>query len=515
VAGAVGTAVAFCVAYLILRPPSQDFAVGDFRARLFRQGVFIWNNHWFAGHSLPGYGLVGPMLGAAFGVTTVAMASVLLGSWSFGLLAERWHDEHPELPHPALGAALFAAGTAVNLWGGRIAFGAATAFGTACVLAIQRRRRGLIVVSAVACSLCSPLGALSLGIILAACYLCRALPRRLLWAAAAATVVPIGIITVLFPEGGWFPFTAGSFVLLAVCLAVVGWSGWDQPVIRWLVALYGVVALGAFVVRSPLGGNVVRLGWLGAAPAGALLIRRYRRLLVPAFSAFCLVWSWAYVKIAFLPRDISSAAAFYQPLAQHLDQSRTQVRVEVVPTQTFRQADELALEINLARGWERQVDRALNPLFYASHLDAATYHRWLLDNSVAYVALPLGRIQDQSRTEADLVRSAPGYLQLVWADADWKLYRVADAEPLADHGSTVTAVGAESLTVQTTRTGWSEVRFRYTRLYRVTSGQACLTRSSAGWIRMYVARPGTVRLGISLRPANLVGAAPQCAPAGA
>jgi hypothetical protein len=69
---------------------------------------------------------------------------------------------------------------------------------------------------------------------------------------------------------------------------------------------------------------------------------------------------------------------------------------------------------------------------------------------------------------------------------------VIDSTPLADNGAAVTAVGAESLTVDAPRAGVTNVRFRYTKWYRVDSGDACVTRSADGWIQLHVHTPGTV-----------------------
>lgn len=149
----MATAGLICLVYLVYRPPSIDYASGDFRARLFNQGAFVWNNLWFGGHPLPGYGVVSPMISAVFGVVPVAVASVLLGTWCFILLAEGWAAAHPELPDPVITVILFACGCGVNLWAGRLTFTPAVAFGVACLLARQRDHRRLAVLLAALCGL--------------------------------------------------------------------------------------------------------------------------------------------------------------------------------------------------------------------------------------------------------------------------------------------------------------------------------------------------------------------------
>jgi hypothetical protein len=364
------------------------------------------------------------------------------------------------------------------------------------------------VVFAALAGLCSPVGAVSLGVVLAGCFITGLFPRRWVFAAGAACVFPTGIVMVLFPEGGWYPFAAGRFLIVVASLLVIAWFGRDYASLRWIILCYGLAVVAAFFIESPLGGNVARLAWLMAAPAGALVIRRYRRVLLPAFTVFAIIWSWAYVKMSLLPAPPTARAAYYQSLTDHLAALPGPQRVEVVPTPSYRQADELALKVGIARGWETQLDRELNPLFYDSTLTETTFHEWLLAHSVNLVALPLRPVHEHSRDEAAVVRAEPAYLHLVWSDTNWKLYAVEDARPLADHGATVTKVEPESLTVQAAEVGWTTVKFRYTKLYRVAQGDACIEENRDGWIDVLVRTPGTVVLSISLH--GLFGSQSAC-----
>lgn len=507
---AVAPALVISLAYLVLHPASQDFASGDFRARLFRQGSYVWNIHWFGGHPLPGYGIVSPILSGILGVVPVAIVSLVVASWAFGAIIANCKTHYPSLPSPALATMLFSLGCALSLWGGRLTFGPAVAFGTLCVLCLQEQRRVLAVITALLCGLSSPIGALSLAIVVFSCWTANVFPRRLLVMVGAAAVVPAGVIVVLFPEGGWYPFTGGSFISLTVALAFVGWFGRRMPLVRTLVAVYAVVALVAFIVRSPLGGNVVRLGWLAAGPAAVITFTKFRRTLLPAFVIFTVIWGWSYVKLGFVVADATTKPNYYDSLAAFVQAQPGGVqRVEVVPTESFRQADELALKINIARGWEAQLDRELNPEFY-DRLTVDTYHSWLNRNSVGLVALPMTGVQPISRAEETIIETAPDYLRLIWSNAQWRVYSVVDAVPLADFGATVTAVGADSLTIVAPHPGVVTVRFRYSKWYQITSGDACATRSPDGWLELHVRTPGTVVASVALSLENAVGAADKC-----
>ena len=504
---------AICVSYVVVHPPSQDFASGHFRAQLASRGVHLWNNLWFGGHPLPGFGVVSPVLGGLFGVVPVSVVSVMAATWCFVLLIERWRSTTAGLPDPVVGVVLFAFGCGVDLWGGRLTFLPSVMFGAMALLFLQRRRPWTMAACAALCGLSSPLGALSLSVVLAAAWFSRSAPRRLVVTAALATVLPIGMLIVLFPEGGWFPFTLGTFVLLTAAVAGAGWCGRTVPIVRWSVFTYGVVVVGAFVMRSPLGGNVVRLGWLLAGPVAALTLCWHRRAMVPVVAAAALVWNLAYISMAFLPADRTVSADYYDPLVTFLGTLPQPKRVEVVPTQTFAQADTLALRIDgIARGWETQLDRELNPEFYTGRLDAETYHHWLIAHAVSVVALPLGRLRDMSRDEAAVIRSRPPYLREVWASDDWEVFTVVDASPLVDNGGELVDVRADELTVDATRVGWMTLKFRYTDLYTVSDGAACLAPADGGWIRIFAERPGRIRLTIALSIDGVLGrGASSCA----
>ncbi len=488
----ISPAIVISIAYLIIRPASKDFASGDFRARLFRDGAYVWNLHWFGGHALPGYGLVSPLLSGVFGVVPVAIVSMLVAAWAFGAILFHHALDRSTLRAPTIAAMLFSVGCGLSLWGGRLTFGPAVAFGTVCLLCLQRRRPRLAILFGALCGLSSPVGALSLGIVLAACWVARTFPRRqLVWVAVAA-VVPAAIVGVVFPEGGWYPFPGGSFTMLTISLVAIGWFGRRIPTVRLLVIIYAVVAVGAFLVRSPLGGNVVRLAWLAAPPAAVLTFNRFRRTLLPMFVAFTVIWGWSYVKLGLVPAQASASAKYYDALATYvLSQPGGVERVEVVPTESLRQADELALRIEIARGWEAQLDRQLNPEFY-DHLTADTYHQWLLRNSVSLVALPASDVQLSSHNEQVVIESQPTYLHLVWSTPQWKVYRVTDGAPLADNGSIVDTVGSSSLTINAPNPGITTVRFRYTKWFRITSGNACVQKSPDGWLQLVVSTPGQI-----------------------
>lgn len=494
----VAMAVLLCAVHVIVRPPSEDAASGEFRAALAGRRVFVWNNFWFGGHSLPGYGPVSPVLSALFGAETVAVASVLAGTWAFATFVDdRWRSSIVPRPPATAAVVLFAATCSVSLWGGRLTFAPSVAFGVLTLVAAGRRRRVLAPVFAAAAGLCSPVGALFLGVVLVGMLVDGSVSRRDILVTAAAAALPIGAAIAMFPEHGAFPFTFAGLVYLASAIAVVLALAWSNRAVRWTSIVYLAIATGAFVVASPLGANVVRLGWLLAGPVALLALRHRRAVLVPIVVVATLAWNLPYISIAFAVAAPTASSAYYAPLAAKLLTEPGPARVEVVPTQTYREAAQFALDLHgIARGWETQLDRELNSALYTSDLDATTYHDWLLDHAVAFVALAHGALRPTSEPEAAVVRSRPSYLRLAWSNDDWDLYRVVDAQPLATNGSRITDVQPESITIEASLPGTTIVRFRYTPLYAVTTGDAVVRAAAGGWIELDVGTPGTIELTI-------------------
>jgi hypothetical protein len=164
-------------------------------------------------------------------------------------------------------------------------------------------------------------------------------------------------------------------------------------------------------------------------------------------------------------------------------------RVEAVPQYGHWESGELASAVWLARGWERQLDMARNPLFYRGVLTPARYYGWLRLNAVHYVAISGGPLDWASGAEADLVRAGQPWLVPVWHDAFWRLYRVAGAAPLASPPGTVVATSPAAFSLRMSRPGTTVVRVHWSPLLRTTGG-ARLARHGA-WTALTTGRAGT------------------------
>jgi hypothetical protein len=160
--------------------------------------------------------------------------------------------------------------------------------------------------------------------------------------------------------------------------------------------------------------------------------------------------------------------------------------------------------VPLARGWERQLDIAANPLFYASGLDTGSYRAWLLDKGVEFVARPDVPFDPSAEGEAAIVTSAPPYLEPVWRRAHWRVWRVVGSPGLVSGPAVLAGRDAQQVVVDATGPGVVLVRVHWTEFWSL-AGAGCVEPSPDGWTRLQVSAPGR----LVLRPA-LVGSDNQC-----
>ena len=109
-----------------------------FRADLWdAHGWVIYNDAWYGGHTIPGYSLLYPPLGAWLGPAALGVVCAIVAAVAFAAIAFRAYGERAWL-----GALWFGFGSTVSLFGGRITFALGLALGLLAVLALQRRRPG-------------------------------------------------------------------------------------------------------------------------------------------------------------------------------------------------------------------------------------------------------------------------------------------------------------------------------------------------------------------------------------
>jgi len=323
--------------------------------------------------------------------------------------------------------------------------------------------------------------------------------RRAVITLGVLTAAPIGVLELLFPQGGRMPFAATT---LAGVLIVSGLGLWLLPRgergLRIGAALYGLAGVALFIVPQPMGANLGRLGTAVGGPLAATVLWPRRRLLLAAVAIPLLLWQWipAVGSVVKDHPDPSKDQKFFQPLVGYLRfQSPQPARVEIPPTQDHWETLWAAADVPLARGWERQVDIAENGLFYQPEvLTAASYQAWLLDHGVTWVALPALSLDYSGQPEAKLVRQGLPYLAPAWRDANWQVWRVVGSPGLVEGPGRLVSFGPNSFDVQVDQPGHLTVKVRYTNFWTATVGHACVGPAPDGWTDLLVSGPGRVQV---------------------
>jgi hypothetical protein len=489
-------AAALAAIYLIVDPPSADLAAQTYRTWLFQHaGFVIFDNGWYAGHHNPAYSILFPPLAALTTPQIVGAAAAVVSAWAFERLVENERGG----ARPA--ALWFATATLVSLVTGRLTFALGLAFALLAVLALARGRLVWCAVAGAAAALASPVAAAFLAIGLVA----WGLPSRRLVATGAllaATLAPAVALSALFPEGGSFPFTASAFwPTLAGTLLVIAvvWRS-ASPTLRLGLVLYALLLVVSEALSTPMGGNAVRLGALFAGPIAALTLWPGRRRALLLLVLPMLYWqlSAPVDDVVRAGDDASVNASYYDGMLGFLharQRAEGPFRTEIPFTDNHWESARVAPTVPLARGWERQLDRKVNGLFYDGRpLTAQRYRRWLDENAVAYVALADAPVDYSAAAEAKLVREgALPYLHEVFHNAHWRVFAVDHPAPMASGGARVTRLDADALDLRVPRPGSYLVRVRSSRYWRVEGGGGCV-QSGGDWVRIRANRAGTVRL---------------------
>ncbi|MCX4818970.1 hypothetical protein OG883_03420 [Streptomyces sp. NBC_01142] len=501
---------------------------GDLAAQLAWAGFMerhptsAYNLSWYGGTHTANYSLLTPPLMALFGVRAVSVFAGLAGTWLLACVFVRSGVRRPVWPALAGAAALWC-----NVASGRTTFALGVAIGLLAVLALLFLRGTVVaVVCAALATMASPVAGLFL-VVAGAAY---ALDRR--WRKGAALVLPpfvvVAAVTLLFPFQGEQPMASGKLGLPLVVSAAVAAAaprGRAWRVVRYGAGVYGVGVVLTYLIASPIGTNVERLVGLVGPPvllaavlAGGGSLAGLPRTGLPraglrgaGLRRACLRWGvlqqavlvgalalnayWLVDKTEddlVVSNDVPSWAAHTDGVVRELERlGADRTRVEVVPARNHREATVLAPHINMARGWNRQLDVERGRLFYDGSLTLATYRKWLDHWAVGLVVLHHGRPDGPAEGEAAIVRGGPDWLEPVWHDDGWTIYRVRDAVPLAAAPATVVRGSDADLVVRMPTAGSVTVRVAYSPWLRAEG--ACVSQEGE-WTRLTVPRAGEYRL---------------------
>jgi hypothetical protein len=470
--------------------PAQTYYVELFRAH----GWVLWDNGWYGGHYLVSYSLLFPPLGGTLGLYGAALVCAATSAWAFARLVT------PDTGTPHAGSVLvFAAGTVVAVAIGQVPFLAGVAVALLALLAARRHHFVVALVFAGACPLFSQVAAVFLVLAFAgwACSSPRKDRSRLV-VLGLVVLAPLVVEGALFPSLGAFPFDGIDLVALeAVCALAIVVVPSRFRALRVGVALYGAAALVLFLVPNPLGGSYGRALLYFAPALFAFLATLPRRRVLAVLVVVLLCWQFATASSS-LAVDPSAHRAYFTPLVTYLRRQPSPGRVEIPFTSAHWEAAYVAPQIPLARGWLRQLDVTDNAVFYQpSALNPTSYHRWLRENGVTWIALPDVALDYSAVHEAALLQHGLPYLHLVWHNPHWRVWRVVDATGLVSGPAHLTSIGPDGLSLDANAAGTALVRVHYTSAWTVTNGAACV-RARGNWTEVVIRQPGHIELTTSL-----------------
>ena len=484
---------AVIVAWALHQPRTADLAAQVYRAGLFeRVGWVLWDNGWFGGHTVPGYSLLTPWLMANLGIGVTGVAAAVVTTLTFAAVARRLR---PRWVWPTAWVAWAAAG---DLLIGRVTYAVGLALALLAVLALLRGRHAVVAsVLAGTCAAASPVAGAFLTLALAIWWTVER-DRVILAACGCGATVTIGCALV-FGDGGSQPYSAGgAAIAVAIALALRLGLARDALLARRALLAYMLVATACWLLPTPMGSNVARLGVAFALPVALLARRRVPTAYVAVVASAAAVWL-LFAPVTEVAKSLAAPDTqprFFRPLLTQLRQRvRTPARVEVVPSSTRWESVYVGARYPLARGWETQLDRARNMLFYRPRLSGAEYVRWLHANAVSFVALSRAPRERWGRREEQLLDRGVAGLDLVWASTDWRLYRVRAPQPLAS-GARVLRMGADRVVLSATAPTTVLLRVRWSRYWTGGPG-VCIVRRPDGYMNLGVRRAGTVTMRMS------------------
>ena len=512
---------ALCAAaWFVLGPPGGDSAAHLYQTQAWRaHGWRFWDNFWYAGrYSQVNYSLLYYPLAALLSHVVVISASLGASAWAFARVVKR---QWPRLAMwPSLAFALLAP---LTVPAGTYPFMLGLAFALSAMVALQSSRIGLAVGCALFAALAHPLALVFLiSILLAVGAVSREWlsDRRMLVFAAGLIVVAAGQVLMLrafASDGARYPFDPKDAVAIAgfcVTGVALAWGPRELRILRAIFVAYGALAAGAFLVTSPIGGNVVRLLLVMGTPLLLIPIaaRRFRpRSAVVAIVAATMCWQ-ALPAVAGLRTTQEARAqneSFWYPAIAFLDRHADPgQRVEVVATADNWEAYYLAKRgVPLARGWFRQDDWPSNAPLYGT-LTPVKYQRWLRQMGIRYVLLPNDPLDASAKAEANLLETGGSGLREIAQMGAWRVFELPRATPIATPRSEiqVLTLRSDGMTLRARTPGTFRLSLRYTPYWRVTGGRACVAPAAPWGTELRVGRPGIIRIRFDVRARTIVGA---------
>jgi hypothetical protein len=432
------------IAFYLIRPGVNDLWAARARASAVSHGVGLsyWFS-WFGGGTTPGnYSVLTPYVCAAIGTELVGALSAVAVTVLITVAVRG-------TAHPFAASVVGAVATALNLWSGRIPFLLGAAVGVGAVIAVRRGHRSATVGLTLLSILASPVAGAFIVMGLSGTFLTTRTKayRPIIAYAVVTTAVALAAVAVAFGAPGPEPFSDGLLLEVVLGVGFLWFAGPPDHLRTTLgVTLLAIAVLWA--IPNGMGSNFARFIWFCLPVAIVALSTRPGRLAALIVAPLLVTAGVTTVTdLQNAARPVSSTT-YYKPLAARLEMitDLRNYRVEVVNHGAHAGEDALLNYAMLARGWETQEDTALNGALNEDPLNPVTYKLWLDNNAVGYVALPSTSVEVYPEYTLVQSGSAP-YLQQIWRDKDWQLFRVADRTPIVGHPASVLAHDQKSMTI--------------------------------------------------------------------
>jgi hypothetical protein len=481
--------------FVVALPHVGDMWAALARAEAARAGVGL--NYWFgwySGGTAPGaYSVLSPMLSALVG-TPALLAISTVAAVTLAYFAVRGMRR----PYAALLVITIVA--SANLWSGRVPFALGCAIGLLAVLAMQSGRRYLAALAGIATVLASPVAGAFLILGAASAALATSKQRSATVMCAAASGLALIGIGLWYGTPGPEGLSAGAAIGGAIMLVAMLLAQPSRAMTTLIIISVAAIPILA-IVPNGMGSNIERLVYI-VAPVGVAATSRAR----PAITAIAIIPALIYglvatatdLAIAYAP---NSQLSYYTGLQHELGNLQGQLaghRLEVVSNGTHAAAYVLLSQAALARGYETQADAAYDAvLSNPKELTSATYDTWLAQNAVAYVAVdrtPLTHTPEYNL----VIKDHPAYLNEIWADQHWSLYRVEQPMPIVSSPARYISSTQGQLVLRVDRAESVFLRLRYSRLLKAIGPEALpnatMTPTPAGWTELHTFGPGTYLL---------------------
>ena len=486
-----------------------DWPAQEFRAWVAgHDGLSVFTTRWYGGSALPGYSVLYPPLAAVLGPGLLGVLSCVTATWAACGLAPRTSRGRAVL----FGIAV-AVSTTQNLLIGQVPFLLGTAFAVLALRAVLAGRHPALTASlAVLASLSSPLAGGFVLLVSPAVAVHLGWRRAVPLAAATAGSV---VAAVVGGASGPFPCPWLTFAgVVGFCAAILVCVPRSVRAMHVFAVCYLAMAVLAFAVPNPIGGNVARLGKIIAIPLAVYFLATHtRRLRVRTALVAAIAFIWP--TVAFTTSMVGGASdpshnqQFYLGLQAFLHRTNGAGRVEIPFTRGHWETYFVARQFDLARGWERQSDLQYNAVLYRP-LTASRYRTWLDNNAVSYVALARTAIDYGGQAEATLLRHPPAFLVPAWHDANWQVWRVVRPTPLVS-GATLVDEDSSSMTLHFTAPGSALVRVHASNLWQAQVPGVCVVATRRDWLSVRSDHAGIVPLAARLNPTLITGPA-DCRP---